>query len=259
MFRILDLQHQDYRMNKLAIMALCTSLAASVGCTQGKPGGPGTDGAAPAYGQSENTFNLSVPMLSSKLQQGSELPATIGIKRAKNFDDDVSLQFSDIPKGVTIEPASPVITRGSADAPFVIKANDEAVVGEYQIKVVGKPSKGGDAEIVFKLSVAAKDSFTLTVPTFSTSLNQGETKTISIGISRQKSFNEPVTLAFGNLPTGVTVELDDPVIEPGDAEAQLTLTAADDASLGSFSIMVTGHPGKGADAVSQLNVTVAKK
>lgn len=246
-------------MNKLVTMALCAAFAASVGCTQGKPGGPGTGGDAPVYGQTENTFNLSVPMLSSKLQQGSEMPATIGIKRAKNFDDDVSLQFSDIPQGVTIEPNNPVIKRGSADAPFVVKASDQAIVGDYQIKVVGKPSKGGDAQIDFKLSVAAKDTFTLTVPTFSTSLNQGETKTISIGISRQKSFNEPVTLAFGNLPTGVTVELDDPVIEPGDTEAQLTLTAADDASLGDFSIMVTGHPNKGADATSQLNVTVAQK
>ncbi|MEI8375269.1 MAG: hypothetical protein WCJ35_20805, partial [Planctomycetota bacterium] len=44
-----------------------------------------------------------------------------------------------------------------------------------------------------------------------------------------------------------------------DTEAQVTLTGADDASLGSFAIKVTGHPAKGADASNEFNLTVAKK
>ncbi len=87
----------------LAVM----TLAALAGCSQGTPGGPGTTDGKPAYGQADNTFNLSVPLMSSSLQQGEQMEATVGIERAKNFDEDVALKFGDIPKGVTIQPAQP--------------------------------------------------------------------------------------------------------------------------------------------------------
>ena len=50
----------------LAVMALATL----AGCNKGTPGGPGTISEQPIYGQADNTFNLSVPMMSTSLQQG---------------------------------------------------------------------------------------------------------------------------------------------------------------------------------------------
>jgi len=236
-------------------------LAALTGCTQGTPGGPGTTDAAgkkPVFGQTDDTFNLSVPVMSSSLQQGAQTEATVGIKRAKNFDEDVALQFDDVPQSVTVEPANPVIKHGDTDAKITFHAGDEAPLGDFKVKITGHPTKGGDAQIEFKLSIAAKDSFTLNVPRLSTSLKQGETKTVSIGISRDKSFNQDVSLSFGDMPTGVTLEPAFVVIKHGDPDALLTLTAADDAALGSFAIKVTGHPAKGADASNKFNLTVAK-
>ena len=87
----------------LAVM----TLAALTGCSQGTPGGPGTTEKKPALGQADDTFNLSVPVLSSSLRQGEQTVATVGIKRAKNFDEDVALTFADVPKGVTVEPPAP--------------------------------------------------------------------------------------------------------------------------------------------------------
>jgi len=77
----------------------CMTLAAMVGCSQGKPGGEGTAQKQPMYGQADDTFNLSVPLMSSSLQQGAQTEATVGIKRATNFDEDVTLKFVDLPKG----------------------------------------------------------------------------------------------------------------------------------------------------------------
>jgi hypothetical protein len=239
----------------LAVMML----AALTGCSQGTPGGPGTAGKQPAYGQADNTFNLSVPIFSSSLQQGEQTEATVGIKRATNFDEDVALKFADIPKGVTVEPANPVIKRGDTDAKITFKAEDEAPLGDYNVNVTGHPTKGTDAQIEFKLTITAKDSFTLSTPRLSTSLKQGETQTVSIGIKRDKSFDQDVALTFGDMPTGVTLRPLSPVMKHGDAEAQVTLTAADDASLGNFVIKVTGHPAKGADASNELKLTVTKK
>lgn len=139
-----------------AALAVIT-LAALTGCTQGTPGGAGTAAKDPAYGQTDDTFNLSVPVLSSKLQQGEQMEATVGIKRADNFEEDVVLTFVDVPKGVTVEPASPVIKHGDTDAKITFKAENEAALGDFKVKVTGHPTKGSDAEIEFKLTVAAKD------------------------------------------------------------------------------------------------------
>lgn len=247
--------------NTFAGVALIT-LAALTGCTQGTPGGPGTTtitAEKPTYGQADDTFNLSVPVMSTHLQQGGQTEASVGIKRAKNFDEDVTLEFADVPKGVTIEPASPVINRGDTDAKITFKAEDEAALGDFNVKVTGHPTSGGDAQLEFKLTIVAKDSFTLSVPRLSTSLTQGETKTVAIGVKRDKNFNQDVALTFGEMPTGVTLEPAAPVIKHGDAETQVTLTAADDAALGDFAIKVTGHPADGADAASELKLTVSRK
>ena len=235
------------------------TLVALTGCSQGTPGGPGTTEKKPAYGQTDDTFNLSVPVLSSSLQQGEQTEATVGIKRAKNFDEDVALTFADVPKGVTVEPASPVIKHGDTDAKITFKAGDEAPLGDFKVKVTGHPTKGGDAQIEFKLTIAAKDSFTLSLPRMSTSLKQGGTQTVSIGITRDKSFDQDVALKFGDMPTGVTLKPQAPVIKQGDAEAQVTLTAASDAALGNFAIKVTGHPAKGADASNEFKLAVVKE
>jgi hypothetical protein len=196
---------------------------------------------------------------SSSLQQGEQMVATVGIDRAKNFDEDVALKFADVPQGVTIEPAIPVIKHGDTDTRITFKAEDEAPLGDFQVNVTGHPTKGTDARIEFKLTIAAKDSFTLSTPRLSTSLKQGETQTVSIGIKRDESFDQDVALTFGDMPTGVALQPQSPVIKHGDEETQVTLTGADDAALGNFAIKVTGHPAKGAEASHELKLTVTQK
>jgi len=235
--------------------------AALTGCTQGTPGGPGTTDAnakKSILGQVEDTFTLTVPVLSSSIQQGATTDATIGIKRAKNFDEDVTLKFDNVPEGVTLDPTSAVIKHGDEEAKITITATDDAAVGDYKINVVGHPTKGGDAKVEFKLTVAPIDTFTLSAPLLSTSVNQGESKEVSIGIKRDKTFDQDVTLNFGEMPEGVTIEPADPVIKAGETEAKVTITCAADASLGDFGIKVTGHPAEGRDAMTEIKVTVAK-
>src|SRR5688572_25356846 len=113
------------RMKSSIAGLVVMTLAALTGCFQGISGGPGTTGKSgkngkpsmvPALSQADDTFNLSVPVLSSSLQQGAQTEGTIGIQRAKNFDQDVALQFADVPEGVTIEPANPKINHGDTEA-----------------------------------------------------------------------------------------------------------------------------------------------
>jgi hypothetical protein len=238
------------------------TLAVLAGCSQGTPGGPGTsksgEGEKPLFGQAEDTFNLSVPVTSSSLQQGEETVATVGIKRAKIFDQDVTLKFVDLPKGVTFEPANPMIKSSDTEAKITFKAEDEAALGDFKVQVMGHPTQGSDAQIEFKLAVLPKDSFTLSMPGLTT-LKQGEVQTVSVGIQRDKSFDQDVALQFGEMPKGVTLKPEAPTIKHGSPETQVAITAAEDASLGDFGIKVTGHPAKGADASNELKLTVVVK
>lgn len=104
-----------------------------------------------------------------------------------------------------------------------------------------------------------KDNFRLTVPILSTKLKQGEAKSVSIGISRGKGFEQDVGLKFDSVPQGVTVDPVTPTLKHGDTEAKVTVKAAEDAAVGDFTVKVTGHPAKGTDAVSELKITVEKK
>ena len=105
----------------------------------------------------------------------------------------------------------------------------------------------------------AEKTFKLSVPRLSTTLRQGETKEVAVGIERGKNFEGDVTLEFANGPEGVTIASASPIIKHGDSEAKVTLKAKADASLGDFTVKVTGHPATGPDATSELKITVAKK
>jgi hypothetical protein len=249
-------------VGRLTVVALALAGVALIGCEQGKQtaGGPGattSGGKPPLYGQADNTFNLTLAAQSVK--QGGAKEVTVGIKRGTNFDQDVGLKFVDLPAGVTMSPASPAIKHGDADAKVTLKATDEAAPGDYTVKVMGHPANGGDATTEFKLTVAPKDTFTLSGSFLSPTIKQGEAKALTLSIKRDKAFDQDVTLSFANLPAGVTVEPASPAIKNGDAEAKFTLKAADDAALGTFKVMVTGHPTKGADATHEFKFTVAKK
>lgn len=102
-----------------------------------------------------------------------------------------------------------------------------------------------------------EDTFSLIIP--SAQLNQGAAKIVSIGINRGKNFREDVSLKFDGLPTGLTLDPAALLIKHGDKEAQGTLKAAADAALGDFTVKVIGHPTKGADAINEMKISIAKQ
>lgn len=105
----------------------------------------------------------------------------------------------------------------------------------------------------------SKDTFKLSLPTLSTSLKQGESKEVTIGISRGTNFDEDVTLKFDGLPSGVTLDPAAPVIKKSDKDARISFKAKDEAAVGDFTVKVTGHPASGDDAYGEMKVTVASK
>jgi len=225
------------------------------GCSQGTPGGPGVTGSAPTYGQAENTFNLSVPMMATTVQQGESVEATVGIKRGVNFDQDVALQFSDLPKGVTVEPAAAKITKGQSETKVKFVATETSAVGSSKVKITGKPTTGGDAQVDFSLTVSVRDSFTFKLPS-RVQLKQGTEETISIEIARAEKATSDVTLGFSEFPAGVTIEPTSAVIKSGEMATRFQLKATPDAALGRFDVKITGTPADGIEVQDNLQLEV---
>lgn len=148
-----SIEQKVHSMHRLTMLFATIALAALTGCNHGTAGGPGAANAAPLFGQTDDTFNLTTPMMATSLRQGQQIEATIGIERAGRFKKDVTLLFSDLPPDVTVEPASAVIKSGSHSAKFTFKAAQNTPVGDFKVKVSGHPPRGADAQNVFKLSV----------------------------------------------------------------------------------------------------------
>jgi hypothetical protein len=147
-------------MKRLFAGILAAGLVVALGCDNSStPGGPGAsnpDAKKPVVGQATDTFTLDMPTLGASIKQGETKSVTIGIKRGKNFDEDVSLKFDALPKGVTIEPAAPMIKHGESEAKINLKAADDATLGDSKIRVTGHPSKGSDASSDLSLTVNKK-------------------------------------------------------------------------------------------------------
>lgn len=106
-------------------------------------------------GETDMTFSLSVPFESVALTQGEEKSVLIGINRGENFREEVAIEVSGLPEGVTLETTDPSIKHGSTDATLMFKAASDAALGDFTAKVTGNTaSSGADFTKEFKMTVA---------------------------------------------------------------------------------------------------------
>lgn len=156
-------------MKMLHALFLCGAALALYGCDQGTntPGGPGTaipDSEKPLLGETANTFTLDVPMIATSVKQGEMDTVSIGIDRGTNFDQDVALTLSDVPPGVTIDPASPVLSRTEETEELTVRAAPDAALGDFIVKISGRPDTGASANAELKLSIGEGDAAAPTQP-----------------------------------------------------------------------------------------------
>lgn len=149
--------------------ALVLTLVGAAGCTSSSTEGP--QGTAPATsekpaptvvkkpiaGEASGTFNLSVPFESIELRQGEEKDMELGINRGEDFGEEVEIEVSGLPAGVTVENSEPVIAHGAEGVTLKLKATSDAALGDFTAEVTGRTlSSGADFSKDFKLSVAPK-------------------------------------------------------------------------------------------------------
>jgi len=148
------------RFFELAVPAI---LLAAIGCTEGTRGGPGAattpqpqTANRPTYKDTDQTFTVSVPVLRTDVKQGETKEIKIGINRGKEFDQDVTLQVSGLPHGVTMEPEKAVIKKSDKDVGVRLHAADDAALGDFTAKIMAHPTMGIDATNDLAISISKK-------------------------------------------------------------------------------------------------------
>ena len=82
----------------------------------------------------------------------------IGINKGENFREQVAIKMTELPMGVTLETADPVIKQGTTEVTLMLKAASDAVLGDFNIKLTGHTaSSGTDFSKEIKLTVSKRE------------------------------------------------------------------------------------------------------
>lgn len=109
----------------------------------------------PIVDKLDETFSLSAPAV--RVMQGKSEAISVGIKRGKDFGQDVALKFDGLPSGISLEPNAPVLMNGREEIKISVKATESALPGEYTVHITGHPGKGADTTSDLKFSVVKMD------------------------------------------------------------------------------------------------------
>ncbi len=107
-------------------------------------------------------------------------------------------------------------------------------------------------------NASSKDTFTIQVPSTATSVKQGYTDQVTIGIKRGNDFTNDVKVDLV-LPPGVTATPASFTFQGTNNDQKVTLTAGGDAAVGTHVVKVNATPTAGQATSAQFDVSVKAK
>jgi hypothetical protein len=105
-------------------------------------------------------------------------------------------------------------------------------------------------------SVLEGEGFSIAVPTFTTSITQGDVKSVAVSLERGKYFKQDVKLQF-HASAGIKVDPASVIVKASDTpDVQLRITVPQDAALGEYFVSIMGIPKTGESASTAFSVKV---
>ena len=178
------------------------------------------------------TFTLSAN--SATIGQGTSTTTYLYVYDQYGFTGSVNLAASNLPNGVTASFA-PNPTTGSST--LTLTASSAASLGQYNVTITGT-SGNQTATTTLTLGVYAP-TFTLS-DNSSVTIGQGSSATSYVYVNDQYGFTGSVNLAVSGLPAGVIASWSP---NPTTYQSVLTLTASSTASVGQYTLTITGTSG----------------
>src|SRR5262245_34456125 len=102
------------------------------------------------------------------------------------------------------------------------------------------------------------ETFTVAVPSTTTSVAPGQREEVTISIDRGSQFKQPVKLQF-KAPPGMKVVPEEAEIQPGDTSTKVFVEATGEGTPGKAYIEVVGVPQSGKSVSVRMPVEIKKK
>jgi hypothetical protein len=188
---------------------------------------------APGFTLSSNGTNIS---------QGSSVTSYVYVYPQYGFAGNVTLSLSGLPSGVTAS-LTPNPTTGTST--LTLTASSSAIIGQYNVTVTGK---SGNLTVTntFPLGVYAP-SFSLFVGSYQSIIGQGTSGTDIVYAESQYGFSGSVNLSVSGLPPGVTASFSP---NPTTFSSTMTLNVGSSASVGSYTLTITGIAGSATETTT---------
>jgi hypothetical protein len=208
---------------RLAVASLALTLTA---CNGDGPSGP-----PPAI-----TLALSSTTLTVQQSQSGTVTMTVG--RLNNFASAVTLSLEGASAGVTgtFNPAS--VPNGSTTSTLTVSASGTAPLGTHTLTVRARGQGVSDQTATLTLTVVAPPTLGLALNPTTLSVQQGQSGTSAVTITRAGSFARAVDLSAEGVPTGVTVSFNPATIAAGATTSTMTVGVGTGAATGQFTITV---------------------
>jgi len=232
-----------FRLFILPLLAL-----AILSCKHGDSSGP------------SGTFSVSAPTTLT-VQAGSSGTVQVAVTRTGGYSGTVTLDLEDHPEDITHSFAPAVVTGGSTTATLTVTVAATLAPGTYTVKLCGNATglSERNALIVLTVTPAPTGGFSVALTPASLSLEQGQSRTVAVTLSRTAPFTGAVSLQIMIAPPGVTRTFDPEVIPAGGSASTLTIAVAGDADPGAYPLVVSGSAtGVSAQEV-QVLVTVTAR
>src|SRR5439155_14189253 len=132
-----------------------------------------------------------------------------------------------------------------------------ATPGTYNVVVTGKGTSGGVAQTHSVTVTLLVPGFSLAASPSSLTVARRGSGTFTVTVSPSGGFTSPVNLSVSGLPNGATASFSPAVPAPG-ASSTLTITADQNAKLGTFPLTVSGA-GDGLTRTTSVTLVIINK
>jgi hypothetical protein len=201
-------------------------------------------------------FELSLQPSELSLEQGDSGSVTVNVSRRNDFTGPVTVTLVDPPTGISADPLT--IAAGETSGTLTVQAASDAVLGAHNVTVRGASGNlQGDATLSLTVTEAPEpvDGLEISLTPDSLTLEQGQSGSVTVSVSRLGDFTGPVEVTLVDPPAGVSA---DPLtVAAGDTSGTLNLHAAGGAPIGIYGVTVRGT-GNGFSDDATLNLTVTE-
>jgi len=207
----------------------------------------GTASYAVLAAASKPDFSIAASPSSQTVSPGGKTTYTASITRLNGFTGSVNLALSGLPSGATASFGVNPVGSSQSSSVLTVNTSPSTPSGSYTLSITGASGNLSHSTTV-KLVVqkGQTSDFAIAVSPTSQQLLQGDQTTYEISVSSVAGFTSPVSLSVSGLSKGVTATASPnsvtPTPTPG-TTSTLTIVAASNASIGNYTLTITGKSG----------------